>query len=426
MLLCKQHVCKFMVMNALRTITQVKQASRVAGLALNSIHKGLHIADDIRNLGAVGNTNAGESNHKDLKKSRRDACLRAGNNEVHIIKNWNDNQALKSLSDSVTWDACGFENGKEMRKEVTAGPLCREVLQDVFAFLPAMQLSPASVEDGTTTGRQGGRPHGYQQWTADLKGVDAGIELQTWQEEVFKMLPSPQELDQHYADYFGCGRIDGEAPCNTRTCSYCWRNRTYKDGLVHDSVEVFNHWGGAPGEANAGTGTVRGCPVKDAGRHSGWTRSTASRGSDVEIYLTANDQREGRYGLEQTTLGKVAFFFEHQGNPWRRDDESNVLPEGEYTIWMAVSEYVTAGVGNNLQLHHTTGLAEFKMRHTLTFYPTPAIRRVVHMMHACPTSGESACGLVRESKRQWRCNLLGTSTYLLNKYFHSPGRDSID
>ncbi|CAM9163415.1 unnamed protein product [Ectocarpus sp. 12 AP-2014] len=138
-----------------------------------------------------------------------------------------------------------------------------------------MQLSPASEEDGTTTRRQGGRPHGYQRSTAGLKGVDAGIELQTWQEEVSKMLPSPQELDQRYADFFGCGRIDGEALCNPRTCSYCWRNRIYKDGLVHDSVEVFNHWGGAPGEASPGTGTVRGCPVKDAGRHSRWTRSTA-------------------------------------------------------------------------------------------------------------------------------------------------------
>ena len=125
----------------------------------------------------MGNANAGESNHKDLKKSRRDACLRAGDNEVHIIKNWNDNQALKSLSDGVSWEACGFENGKEVREEVTAGPFYREVLQDVFAFLPAIQLSPASVEDGTTTGRHGGRPHRYQQWTAGLKGVHAGIEL---------------------------------------------------------------------------------------------------------------------------------------------------------------------------------------------------------------------------------------------------------
>lgn len=32
-------------------LNQIKQASRVAGLALNSIHKGVHIADDIRNLG---------------------------------------------------------------------------------------------------------------------------------------------------------------------------------------------------------------------------------------------------------------------------------------------------------------------------------------------------------------------------------------
>lgn len=36
---------------SLRTTAQIKQASRVAGLALNSIHKGLHVADDVQNLG---------------------------------------------------------------------------------------------------------------------------------------------------------------------------------------------------------------------------------------------------------------------------------------------------------------------------------------------------------------------------------------
>ena len=94
---------------------------------------------------------------------------------------------------------------------------------------------------------------------------------------------------------------------------------------------------------------------------------------------------------------------------------------------MAVSEYVTAGVGNSLTTHHATGLAEFKMRQTLTFYPASAIRRVVHTMHACPTSGESACGLVRENGKRprWRCKLLGTSTYLLNRFFHGSRRDPI-
>ena len=372
--------------------------------------------------GAVGNANAGESCHKILKGSRAGASMRTGDNEVHIMKNWNDSQGLKALADGVTWKTSGFVDGEEVQKDVTAGPLCQETLQALFAFLP-QQMNPASAEDDTIAG-QVGRPHGYQQWEAGLKGVDGFMELQAWQEKVAALLPSPDGLDERYADYFGCGRVHGEAVCSTRTCSYCWRNRGH--GLTNRAVVVFNHWGGAPGEASAGTGTIRGCPVKDADTRSGWTRSTASQGSDVEIYLTINDQREGNRGLGCTTLGKVAFFFEHQANPWRRD-EAGVIPEGEYTIWMAVSEYVTAGVGNSSAVHRATGLAEFKMRQALSFYPASAVRRAVHMMHACPTSGESACGLVREGERtHWQCKLLGTSTYLLNKYFHGVGRDSVD
>ena len=68
------------------------------------------------------------------------------------------------------------------------------------------------------------------------------------------------------------------------------------------------------------------------------------------------------------------------------------------------------------------------MRRTITFYPASAIRRVVHMMHACPTSGSSVCGPVDVDggKRQkWRCKLMGNSSYVLNKYFHHVGRDSV-
>lgn len=159
------------------------------------------------------------------------------------------------------------------------------------------------------------------------------------------MLPSPENLDGRYAECFGCGRIHGQAPCSSRRCSYCWRNRTAKRGLTHETVEVFNHWGGTPGEASAGTGTIRGCPVKEANHSYGWNRSTASRGSDVELFLTLKDQLQGNHELGRTTLGKVAFFFEHLGNDWRRDEDSGVIEEGEYTIWMAVSEYVSAGIG---------------------------------------------------------------------------------
>ena len=84
-------------------------------------------------------------------------------------------------------------------------------------------------------------------------------------------------------------------------------------------------------------------------------------------------------------------------------------------------------MGNSRKVDLITRLDEFKMRRTITFYPASAIRRVVHMMHSCPTTGASACGLVSDGGRRpiWRCQLLEGFTYTLNKFVHSIGRDSI-
>ena len=74
-----------------------------------------------------------------------------------------------------------------------------------------------------------------------------------------------------------------------------------------------------------------------------------------------------------------------------------------------------------------TGCDVFTLRRKLSFYPASAIRRVVHMVHSCPASGASACGLVSEGGKRavWRCILPHGVQYLLNKYFHSFGRDPI-
>ncbi|CAM9154903.1 unnamed protein product, partial [Hapterophycus canaliculatus] len=325
--------------------------------------------------------------------------------------------------DGVTWTAKGHVDGARVTKELTAGVLCKEVLQEIFKVLP-VQMTPASSEDGST-GRRQGRPHGYQQWETDLAPSPVSSDTLPWQRVVSATLPSAEELELLYDESLGCGREAEEPACSQRTCSFCWRNRG--KGLIRRSVVVFNHWGLAPAEVSGGAGTIRGCPVKDAASSAEWARSTASRGNDVEIYLTVEAQRQGSRGLSQTTLGRVAYFFEHQGNDWRRGDGSASIPEGEFTIWVAVSEYVTAGVGTRRKVDTVTGLDEFKMRRTLTFYPACAIRRVVHMMHSCPATGASACGLVEEGNKRpiWRCISLAGSTYLLNKYFHCVGRDSI-
>ena len=93
-----------------------------------------------------------------------------------------------------------------------------------------------------------------------------------------------------------------------------------------------------------------------------------------------------------------------------------------------VTEYVTAGVGARRKVDHATGVDEFKMRRALSFYPASAIRCVVYMMHACPTSGASACGLVRSrgKRPKWKCKISANSSCVLNKYFHNPLSDAVD
>ena len=88
---------------------------------------------------------------------------------------------------------------------------------------------------------------------------------------------------------------------------------------------------------------------------------------------------------------------------------------------------MTAAAGNKRKVDLVTGLDVFRMRASLTFCPASAIRCVVHMMHACSTTGASAYHLVDEGGKRpvWRCNLTGNSNYLLNKYFFSVLRDSI-
>lgn len=325
--------------------------------------------------GAVGNANAGEGKHKEVKAS--EGCSDHRDNEVHVFRVWNANQALKALCDGVKWPARGFshDEGTWVTKELR-GPLCQEVLQSAFRFLP-VQMTPSVPEDGAT-GRTGGRPHGFKEFEAGLLPSRVAT-LSAWQQVVSATLPTADELETLYDDNFGCGRRAKDDACTRRTCSYCWRNRGV--GIVHQSVSVFNHWGAAPAEVSAGTGTIRGSPITDAATSAEWARSTSSRANDVEIYVTAEAQQGGDRGLEHTTIGRVAYFFEHQGNDWRRGDSSDI-PEGEFTIWVAVSEYVTAGVGNRRKVDPVTGLDEFRMRQTLTFYPASAIRCVLHMIHS--------------------------------------------
>ena len=150
-----------------------------------------------------------------------------------------------------------------------------------------------------------------------------------------------------------------------------------------------------------------------------------SGANDLKLFVSATDMRDGTTGVGHTTLGKAIYFFEHQGNDQRRRDTGHIA-EGVVSVWVAVLEYVTAGTGHQRKVDPVTGFDVFHLRSTLSFFPVQAVRRTVQLVHQCPASRASAsCGLVSGSKKRqdWRCKLGKTSSYLLNRFFHSIARD---
>lgn len=117
-------------------------------------------------------------------------------------------------------------------------------------------------------------------------------------------------------------------------------------------------------------------------------RSTASRGNEVEGYLTAEDRLREFRGVGYTTLGqKVVYFQEHEANAWRRGHSAATKLQRGRIHRLAGERRVTAGLGSRRKrwMDVATGLDEFKMRQqTLTVCPASAIRRAIpRCLHIC-------------------------------------------
>ncbi|CAM9285430.1 unnamed protein product [Ectocarpus sp. 13 AM-2016] len=196
---------------------QVKQATRVMGVALGTIHKGLHIARNVVVNGVVTNCNVGEAKNKELKASATSASGR--DNARHIWRATNDSLAIKALADGIEWTASGWTGSKWERRTVTAGDLCRRTLQDVFSVLP---LAPALADTLSA-----GRPWGYVEWDEDLVGTEAprtGVDGTDWQSVLRETLPTALQLEALYKDKLGCGREESGPLCNDDVCAFCWRD----------------------------------------------------------------------------------------------------------------------------------------------------------------------------------------------------------
>ncbi|CAB1105078.1 unnamed protein product [Ectocarpus sp. CCAP 1310/34] len=330
---------------------QVKQATRVIRVALGTIHKGLDIARNLVVNGVVTNCNVGEAKNKELKASAPSASGR--NNARHIWRATNDSLAIKSLADGIEWTASGWTGSKWERRTVTAGDLCRQTLQDVFSVLP---LAPA-LSDTLSAGRSWGNV----EWDEDLLGTEAS--LTGTLQDVFSVLPLAPALSDTLSAGRSWGNVEWDEDLLGTEASLTGVDRADCPGLHNGSVTCFNHWGNSPEEASAGTGTLRGGPVKDAAEFGNkWMIQETSRANDVGLYVDTNARRFGEREQAATTLGRIAYCFEHQGNDSRHLVDGKVQEGGEWTIWVAVEEYITAGRGQGRKVNHPTGCDVFYLR----------------------------------------------------------------
>lgn len=86
-------------------------------------------------------------------------------------------------------------------------------------------------------------------------------------------------------------------------------------------------------------------------------------------------------GLGHTTLGRVAYFFKHQGNDLRGGENDELLRKGcgpcEWRRWKGQKSMKDPMIGCDI----------FILRKQLTFYLASAIRRIMYFVHSSPVSG---------------------------------------
>jgi len=356
-------------------------------------------------VGDTVNVNTGEALHKLLKSFAKSS--KGTDNTGHIARRLNTRMAATAMMEGMEWSARRYSRKQRrwLTERVKASPACRELMRTL-------------VDSSTVSRKHGvGRVRRTVEWSMAItnngKSITAAPNSEaTWVGAIARA-STRFNPDALYRQWYSCGRQHGdERRCEGRRCIRCWKFR--KGGFMQTETRCFNNWTGAPARASGGSGTVRGCPVEVAQPNNRrWMFAPYPCGTDVEIYYTPAAlaaQRPGPVGT--CTLGKVAYFIEHVGNPPHGEDMG-----GEATVWVAVAEYASAAVGQGTMRDAATGHPVMRLRDSLSFFPAEAIRRVVQMYHACA----SGCKAASENNKApvWKHKLSPGDNFLYNEHFHS-------
>ena len=363
--------------------------------------------------------------------------------------------ALEGIVDGISWPARKWSRKQRMHvwQSVHAGPNCVAGLKALRSIWAGGLDGPTDPYEDITIGakqKARGQTSGNAMWQATLwtaedeayhgGGLDAREE---WADVLRRthMRPDASLLIQALCLWYGCQQQEGvENVCGDSRCPNCWYGG--RDLLVHKKIHCSRIAWGMSAIQSSGLGRVRGGNARAAGEEGpehAWALGEGA-GEDVEIFK--NPRALEGYNLnprctvdpQNLTMAKVLYTFVHECNPPSTDPSGGNV--GGSTIWAACYEYKSAGRGKNRLPDSTTEHPTFTMsgKGRPSIFPVDAIRRHVHMWHACPDSTgsniwqcgpcSSATGVRVWSHKYRNATGDGPDRFILNEHHHSLARDS--
>lgn len=361
---------------------------------------------------------------------------------------------MDALADGLDYSVTMYDRKLRHHRQVNvrAGEGCSRVMKAIRKDRPGGLgvVAEVDTERQPTPAALAGQFPGAARWQSQLRRpTDVAQDGGGWEGRVAtgRFRPSAEVLLRAYADHHSCGADapGSNPPCADELCPACWNDAcTFSTAL---SCSRYKH--GAPLKASSGLGRWKGGDVRSAGPDGecdAWVLGDGG-GEDVEVWKGSPASGEGPVDPQQLTLGRIIYFFEHEGN--------NRLGGGQRptSSWVLLFDYATSGQGNARLADAATKhpILALRGRGNPLVYPAHAIRRHVHMYHLCPSPPDSdargsteaddeehriTCGVVHDTRKGfggglvWRhkYNLAtagaGGDRYLLNEHHHSIYRES--
>lgn len=423
--------------------------------------------------GAPLDASEGEAGHQRHKRANKSGSGR--DPAAHHMRRVNTSLALGRCRRSQPWLATSFDrvHGREITRLVKPGAGCNRVLETLAGCLRGGIDSPVDPDEKTEPPRAAvaGRYPGAAKWDAKIVRGEAFahdnsgmLEAEpAWRTCVAQsnIVPHETSILEAARVWYRCRRRPQDPRCGKAECPRCWT----VGKIVNDSIRCSRFKHGAPPRASSGMGRWKGGNARSATNTAptprGWAVGDGA-GEDIEIYVHPQARDNGLSGDGNVTLGKILYFFDHEGNPRPGSHDHDAGPTME---WVLVYEYVTCGRGRTKMADPVTLHPTYRLQGNSTtrpsIFPVDAIRRHVHMYHLCPAPVSTApasaarradnsaragsistrptCGLRNEpnevgATKVWRHHYTlataagaqgGVDKYMLNEHWHSAYQDGV-